>query len=241
MAGKSTYLRQVGLITLMAQIGSFVPAKRAKIGIVDRLFTRVGASDNLAGGESTFLVEMNEAANILNNATDRSLILLDEIGRGTATFDGLSLAWAITEYLHNADGLAARTLFATHYHELTDLETTLDRLENHHVEVKEFGDTIVFLRSVAKGPGDKSYGIHVAKMAGLPNTVIHRASEILNHHIEQSVKGGTSAPPETSNQLTFFQEQELKLRKRLNEIDVNSMTPLEALRSLDELKKEHGL
>ena len=241
MAGKSTYLRQVGLITLMAQIGSFVPAKRAKIGIVDRLFTRVGASDNLAGGESTFLVEMNEAANILNNATDRSLILLDEIGRGTATFDGLSLAWAITEYLHNSEGLAARTLFATHYHELTDLETTLDRLENHHVEVKEFGDTIVFLRSVAKGPGDKSYGIHVAKMAGLPNTVIHRASEILNHHIEQSAKGGTSAPPETSNQLTFFQEQELKLRKRLNEIDVNSMTPLEALRSLDELKKEHGL
>ena len=142
---------------------------------------------------------------------------------------------------HNSDGLAARTLFATHYHELTDLETTLDRLENHHVEVKEFGDTIVFLRSVAKGPGDKSYGIHVAKMAGLPNTVIHRASEILNHHIEQSAKGGTSAPPETSNQLTFFQEQELKLRKRLNEIDVNSMTPLEALRSLDELKKEHGL
>ena len=241
MAGKSTYLRQVGLITLMAQIGSFVPAKRAKIGIVDRLFTRVGASDNLAGGESTFLVEMNEAANILNNATDRSLILLDEIGRGTATFDGLSLAWAITEYLHNSEGLAARTLFATHYHELTDLETTLDRLENHHVEVKEFGDTIVFLRSVAKGPGDKSYGIHVAKMAGLPNTVIHRASEILNHHIEQSVKSGTSAPPETSNQLTFFHEQELKLRKRLNEIDVNSMTPLEALRSLDELKKEHGL
>jgi len=241
MAGKSTYLRQAGLITLMAQIGSFVPAKKAKIGIVDRLFTRVGASDNLAGGESTFLVEMNEAANILNNATDRSLILLDEIGRGTATFDGLSLAWAITEYLHNSEGLAARTLFATHYHELTDLETTLDRLENHHVEVKEFGDTIVFLRSVAKGPGDKSYGIHVAKMAGLPNTVIHRASEILNHHIEQSAKGGTSTPPETSNQLTFFQEQELKLRKQLNEIDVNSMTPLEALRSLDELKKEHGL
>jgi len=242
MAGKSTYLRQVGLIVLMAQIGCFVPAKSATIGIVDRLFTRVGASDNLAGGESTFLVEMNEAANILNNATDSSLILLDEIGRGTATFDGLSLAWAITEYLHNTDGVNARTLFATHYHELTDLESLLDRVENHHVEVKEFGDKIVFLRSIAKGPGDKSYGIHVAQMAGLPKSVIHRATEILNHHIEQSAeKGGTSLPPEPSNQMTLFQEQELKLRKRINEIDVNSITPMEALQTLDELKKEHGL
>ena len=242
MAGKSTYLRQVGLITLMAQIGCFVPAESATIGIVDRLFTRVGASDNLAGGESTFLVEMNEAANILNNATNSSLILLDEIGRGTATFDGLSLAWAITEYLHNTDGVNARTLFATHYHELTDLEEMLDRVENHHVEVKEFGDKIVFLRSIAKGAGDKSYGIHVAQMAGLPKSVIHRATEILNHHIEQSAeKGGTSSPPDPSNQMTLFQEQELKLRKRINEIDVNSMTPLEALRTLDEIKKEHGL
>ena len=242
MAGKSTYLRQVGLITLMAQIGSFVPAKSANIGIVDRLFTRVGASDNLAGGESTFLVEMNEAANILNNATNNSLILLDEIGRGTATFDGLSLAWAITEYLHETEGVNARTLFATHYHELTDLEDLLDRVENHHVEVKEFGDKIVFLRSIAKGSGDKSYGIHVAQMAGLPQSVIHRATEILNHHIEQSAeKGGTSAPPEPSNQMTLFQEQEFKIRKKLNELDVNSMTPLEALRTLDEIKKEHGL
>ena len=242
MAGKSTYLRQIGLITLMAQIGSFVPAKSAKIGVVDKLFTRVGASDNLAGGESTFLVEMNEAANILNNATNKSLILLDEIGRGTATYDGLSLAWAITEYLHDTDGVAARTLFATHYHELTDLESSLDRVENHHVEVKEFGDKIVFLRSIAKGPGDKSYGIHVAQMAGLPKSVIHRATEILNHHIEQSAeKGGTSIPPEPSNQMTLFQEQEFKLRKKLNDLDVNSMTPLEALSALDEIKKEYGL
>ena len=242
MAGKSTYLRQVGLIVLMAQIGSFVPAKSAKIGTVDRLFTRVGASDNLAGGESTFLVEMNEAANILNNATNKSLILLDEIGRGTATFDGLSLAWAITEYLHDTEGVAARTLFATHFHELTDLESLLERVENHHVEVKEFGDKIVFLRSIAKGSVDKSYGIHVAQMAGLPKSVIHRATEILNHHIQQSAeKGGTSAPPEPSNQITLFQEQELKLRKKLNELDVNSMTPLEALKTLDEIKKEHGL
>jgi DNA mismatch repair protein MutS len=242
MAGKSTYLRQVGLIVLMAQIGSFVPANTAKIGVADKLFTRVGASDNLAGGESTFLVEMNEAANILNNATNRSLILLDEIGRGTATFDGLSLAWAITEFLHNTEGVLARTLFATHYHELTDLESLLERVENHHVEVKEFGDKIVFLRSIAKGSVDKSYGIHVAQMAGLPKSVIHRATEILNHHIQQSAeKGGTSTPPEPSNQITLFQEQELKLRKKLNELDVNSMTPLEALKTLDEIKKEHGL
>ena len=169
MAGKSTYLRQVGLIVLMAQIGCFVPAESAEIGIVDKLFTRVGASDNLAGGESTFLVEMNEAANILNNATEKSLILLDEIGRGTATYDGLSLAWAITEYLHQKKEVAARTLFATHYHELTDLENTLERLENHHIAVKEFGDKIVFLRQIMSGPGDKSYGIYVAQMAGLPN------------------------------------------------------------------------
>jgi len=242
MAGKSTYLRQVGLIVLMAQIGSFIPAKSAKIGVVDRLFTRVGASDNLAGGESTFLVEMNEAANILNNATNKSLILLDEIGRGTATYDGLSLAWAITEYLHDTEGVAARTLFATHFHELTDLESLLERVENHHVEVKEFGDKIVFLRSIAKGTGDKSYGIHVAQMAGLPKSVIHRATEILNHHIQQSAeKGGTYTPPEPSNQMTLFQEQEFKLRKKLNELDVNTMTPLEALRTLDEIKKEHGL
>ena len=202
----------------------------------------MGASDNLAGGESTFLVEMNEAANILNNATDSSLILLDEIGRGTATFDGLSLAWAITEYLHNTDGVNARTLFATHYHELTELENLLDRVENHHVEVKEFGDRIVFLRSISKGPGDKSYGIHVAQMAGLPASVIYRATEILNHHIEQSIeKEGTSTIPESSNQMTLFQEQELKLRKLINEIDVNSMTPIEALQTLDDIKKEHGL
>ena len=241
MAGKSTYLRQIGLISLMAQIGSFVPAKNAKIGVVDRLFTRVGASDNLAGGESTFLVEMNEAANILNNATESSLILLDEVGRGTSTYDGLSLAWAITEYLHNTDGIKARTIFATHYHELTNLENTLERLENHHVEVKEFNDSIIFLRSIAKGTGDKSYGIHVAKMAGLPNSVILRASEILDYHIQESSDDGSHEPPEVSNQLKILQERELKLREQINKVDLNSMTPLEALRFLDELKKEHNL
>ena len=240
MAGKSTYLRQIGLISLMTQIGSFVPAKKANIGIVDRLFTRVGASDNLAGGESTFLVEMNEAANILNNATNKSLILLDEVGRGTSTYDGLSLAWAITEYLHNTEGIKARTIFATHYHELTDLEKNLERLENHHVEVKEFGDSIIFLRSIAKGPGDKSYGIHVAKMAGLPSSVILRASEILDHHIQQSSINGNKHTPKDQNQLTFFQEKEAILREQLNAIDLNSMTPLEALKFLNELKKDHN-
>ena len=240
MAGKSTYLRQIGLITLMTQIGSYIPAKSAKIGIVDHLFTRVGASDNLAGGESTFLVEMNEAANILNNATNKSLILLDEIGRGTATFDGLSLAWAITEYLHETEDVNARTLFATHYHELTDLEDFLERVENHHVEVKEFSDKIVFLRSIAKGAGDKSYGIHVAQMAGLPKSVIHRATEILNHHINESAKkSGTSLPIKQSNQISLFKEQEFKIIKKLNKLDLNTITPMEALQTLDELKKEY--
>ncbi len=239
MAGKSTYLRQIGLLVLMAQIGSYVPAKSALIGVVDKLFTRVGASDNLAGGESTFLVEMNEAANILNNVTPRSVILLDEIGRGTATYDGLSLAWAITEYLHNIPKVAARTLFATHYHELTDLETTLDRVKNYHVAVEEFGDKVIFLRTIQQGSGDKSYGIHVAKMAGLPTAVIHRANEILQYHLDHS-DGKTGSPPPSENQLSLFEKQDQALKKALEDLDINEMTPLEALQKLDELKKEHG-
>ncbi len=241
MAGKSTYLRQIGLLVLMAQVGCYVPAKKAAIGIVDRLFTRVGASDNLAGGESTFLVEMIEAANILNNATPQSLILLDEIGRGTATFDGLSLAWSITEYLHNYANVAARTLFATHYHELTELEHTLDRLRNYHAAVEEFGDQIIFLRKISSGPGNKSYGIQVAQMAGLPESVLFRAKEILNHHIESATQKGTSVPPETSNQLSMFEKQEAAFKKDLDKVDINKMTPMEALQKLDELKKDHGL
>jgi len=240
MAGKSTYLRQIGLLILMAQIGSFIPAKSATIGVVDKLFTRVGASDNLAGGESTFLVEMNEAANILNNVTHRSVILLDEIGRGTATYDGLSLAWAITEYLHEHSELAARTLFATHYHELTDLENTLDRLKNYHVAVKEFGDKIIFLRTIQKGSGDKSYGINVAKMAGLPSAVIHRANEILQFHLDHS-DGKSEAPPPADNQISLFEKQENALKQSLGQLNINEMTPLEALKKLDDLKKEHGL
>ena len=241
MAGKSTYLRQIGLIVLMAQVGSFVPADNAEIGMVDKLFTRVGASDNLAGGESTFLVEMNEAANILNNATDRSLILLDEIGRGTATYDGLSLAWAITEHIHNNEDIGARTLFATHYHELTDLESTLERLDNYHIAVKEFGDKIVFLRQILPGPGDKSYGIHVARMAGLPKKVIDRATEILNFHIENHSTGEPKKVPTAENQISIFSKQESELKQELTDLDLLSISPLEAIQKLDDLKKKHGL
>ncbi len=240
MAGKSTYLRQTGLIVLLAQVGSFVPAEKALIGMVDKLFTRVGASDNLSGGESTFLVEMNEAANILNNATHCSLILLDEIGRGTATYDGLSLAWSITEYLHNHPEVGARTLFATHYHELTDLEHTLNRLKNYHIAVKEFGDKIVFLRKIKPGPGDKSYGIHVAQMAGLPKEVILRAKDILNHYLTSRSEGDRQTDAEV-DQLSFFEERESALKKDLANLDVINMTPLEAIQKLDELKKKHGL
>ena len=241
MAGKSTYLRQVGLIVLLAQVGSFVPAEQAEIGLVDKLFTRVGASDNLAGGESTFLVEMNEAANILNNATKNSLILLDEIGRGTATYDGLSLAWAITEHLHNNETVAARTLFATHYHELTDLSNNLNRLENHHIAVKEFGQKIIFLRQILNGPGDKSYGIHVAQMAGLPKEVIDRASEILNYHLENHTADDKVELPVVENQLSVFSAKESELKQDLSDLDVLSISPLDAIRKLDELKKKHGL
>ena len=241
MAGKSTYLRQVGLIVLMSQIGCFVPAESAEIGIVDKLFTRVGASDNLAGGESTFLVEMNEAANILNNATEKSLILLDEIGRGTATYDGLSLAWAITEYLHQKKEVAARTLFATHYHELTDLENTLERLENHHIAVKEFGDKIVFLRQIMPGPGDKSYGIYVAQMAGLPNQVISRAKEILNYHLKNHPADEKGKNTFIENQISMFAEQESELKKDLSNLDLMQISPLEAIKKLDELKKKYDL
>ena len=180
MAGKSTYMRQSALIVLMAQIGSFVPAESANIGIVDRIFTRVGASDDLASGQSPFMVEMNEVANILRNATANSLLILDEIGRGTSTFDGLSIAWAVVEYISNPKLLGAKTLFATHYHELTELEGKLNSVNNYCIAVKEKGDDIVFLRKIVKGGADKSYGIQVAKLAGIPELVINRAKDIVN-------------------------------------------------------------
>jgi len=247
MAGKSTYIRQVGLITLLAQMGSFVPAKSARIGVVDRIFTRVGAADNLAGGESTFLVEMNEMANILNNATERSLLLLDEIGRGTSTFDGLSIAWAVVEYLHNNPRVAAKTLFATHYHELTELELILPRVKNYNVAIKEWGDQIIFLRKIERGGCDHSYGIQVARLAGLPKPVIERAKEILaNLEAEQITPNHKPRLAQTSRrqpsvrvmQLDLFQRQEDELRKELLQLDINNLTPLEALNKLNELKQK---
>lgn len=242
MAGKSTYLRQVGLIILMAQMGSFVPAKLAKIGLVDKIFTRVGASDNLAGGESTFLMEMNETANILNNATNKSLILLDEIGRGTSTFDGLSIAWSVSEFIHNSPQVAAKTLFATHYHELTELELILPRVRNYNVAVKEWGDKIVFLRKIVRGGCDHSYGIHVAQLAGLPKAVIERAREVLKN-LESEELTPNELPKlaikhnnHEQQQLDFFAQIENSLREKINEIDPNNITPLEALSFLNELK-----
>jgi DNA mismatch repair protein MutS len=179
MAGKSTYIRQVALLVLLAQIGSWLPAKSAVIGVADRIFTRVGASDDLSRGQSTFMVEMNETANICNNATERSLVILDEIGRGTSTFDGLSIAWSVAEHLH--DEIKARTLFATHYHELTELELTRSGVRNYNVAVREWNDQVIFLRKIVKGGADKSYGIQVARLAGLPTSVIARAKEILSN------------------------------------------------------------
>jgi DNA mismatch repair protein MutS len=234
MAGKSTYLRQVGLIVLMAQIGSFVPAKEARIGMVDRIFTRVGASDNLAAGQSTFMVEMIETANILNSATARSLILLDEIGRGTSTYDGLSIAWAVTEYIHDRTRLGARTLFATHYHEMTQLPTLRDGIRNYHVAVKERDGTVVFLRKIVEGGADRSYGIHVARLAGLPPWVIHRAEEVLEQ-LERE-----DAREQTELRFSDLTADELpKAHPILDEVrqmDLFSLTPLEALNRLADLQ-----
>ena len=240
MAGKSTYLRQVGLIVVMSQMGSYIPANSARIGVIDKLFTRVGASDNLAGGESTFLVEMNETANILNNATEKSLILLDEIGRGTSTYDGLSLAWAVTEYLHGHKDVQAKTLFATHYHELVALADQLPRAINLNVAVKEFGDKIVFLKKIISGGADKSYGVHVAEMAGLPRVVIQRAKELLQQHSNNESGYTPEVSLEIKPQMDLFSEKEQALKKELGELNVNEMTPLDALAKLNELKKKHG-
>jgi len=245
MAGKSTYLRQVGLIVIMAQMGSFVPAASAEIGLVDRVFTRVGASDNLAAGESTFLTEMVETANILNNATPRSLILLDEIGRGTSTFDGLSIAWSVAEFIHETPRIAAKTIFATHYHELTELELVLTRVRNYNVAVKEWGDRIVFLRKIVPGGCDHSYGIHVAQLAGLPRAVIMRAREILANLESGSLdpdKGPRLAHHQSEmkrpvQQLSLFAELEQSLREELKKLDPNQLTPLEALNKLEELRQ----
>ncbi len=245
MAGKSVFLRQVGLIVLMAQIGSFIPAAKAEIGIVDRIFTRVGASDNITSGESTFLVEMQEAANILNNATSKSLILLDEIGRGTSTFDGISIAWSITEYLHENESVAAKTLFATHYHELNELSEIFPRIKNYKVEVREYNDKVVFLHRVSPGRADHSYGIQVGQMAGLPQFVTNRAKEVLQNleskeltPYEVRKEKLKSLAQKNENQISMFEIKDDKLRGEIDEIEIEKLTPLDALNKLNELKKK---
>jgi len=245
MSGKSTYLRQVALITLMAQMGCFVPAVSARIGLVDKIFTRVGASDNLAFGESTFLTEMIETANILNTATTRSLVLLDEIGRGTSTYDGLSIAWAVVEYLHNKPDVQARTMFATHYHELTDLENILERVKNYNVQVKEYGDKVIFMRKIIPGSTDKSYGIYVAQMAGVPQDVVKRANEILFHlsGSDHTLPDGKqvltpAVKQESVVQLDIFTAKESFLQNAVKDLDLDNMTPMAALQKLSELKKK---
>ncbi|MCI5614493.1 MAG: DNA mismatch repair protein MutS [Agathobacter sp.] len=255
MAGKSTYMRQTALIVLLAQIGSYVPAQSANIGIVDRIFTRVGASDDLASGQSTFMVEMNEVANILRNATSRSLLILDEIGRGTSTFDGLSIAWAVVEHISNPKLLGAKTLFATHYHELTELEGKLDNVNNYCIAVKENGDDIVFLRKIVKGGADKSYGIQVAKLAGVPDSVIERAKEIVNQLLENditetirniSVEDGSSVKKKKEHldevdmtQMSLFDTvSNDDIIEELKNVDIGHLTPLEALNKLYELQNK---
>ncbi len=245
MSGKSVYLRQVGLIILLAQIGSFVPAESARIGIVDKIFTRVGASDNLAAGESTFLVEMHETANIVNNATPKSLILLDEVGRGTSTFDGLSIAWALTEYLHENINVAAKTLFATHYHELNELANIYPRIVNYKVDVKEVGDKVIFLHKVVPGFADHSYGIQVAEMAGLPISITRRAKQILKNleskelsPLDHRKKKEKTEEEEDDLQLSLFEIRDDSLRKEIEELEIEKLTPLEALIKLNELKNK---
>jgi DNA mismatch repair protein MutS len=263
MAGKSTYMRQVAVLTIMAQMGSFVPVREAQIGLVDRIFTRVGASDFISRGQSTFMVEMNETANILNNATDRSLIILDEIGRGTSTFDGISIAWAVAEYIHTK--IRARTLFATHYHELTELALTMDRVKNYTVAIKEWNDQIIFLRKVVEGGADKSYGIQVARLAGLPQAVIQRAKEVLANleqaefnelgepvaasHLARGAgekvvdrEKGTGRNGEASDapapQLGLFATGAGLLFKEIADLNLDAMTPLDAMNKLHALKKK---
>jgi DNA mismatch repair protein MutS len=255
-------MRQVALISLMAQVGSFVPASSARIGVVDRVFTRVGAFDDLTHGQSTFMVEMLELANILNSASPRSLIILDEIGRGTSTFDGLSIAWAVTEYVHGREGIGAKTIFATHYHQLTELEDSLPGVKNYHIAVKEDKDEIVFLRKVKPGGTSRSYGIQVAQLAGLPKDVVKRAKRVLESiEMENKIlmeytapaqkpsESRTSAPsgpiePGRMTQLVFEVAGGEKdavadeLRKELGELDIEKLTPLQALNTLYELKKK---
>ena len=247
MAGKSALLRQTALITLLAQIGSFVPAESAHIGLVDKIFTRVGASDNISVGESTFMVEMNEAADILNNVSSRSLVLFDELGRGTSTYDGISIAWAIVEYIHEHPKAKARTLFATHYHELNEMEKSFKRIKNYNVSVKEVDNKVIFLRKLERGGSEHSFGIHVAKMAGMPKSIVKRANEILKQLESDNRQQGIAGKPlaEVSEnrggmQLSFFQLDDpilCQIRDEILNLDVNNLTPIEALNKLNDIKK----
>ena len=259
MAGKSALLRQTALISLMAQCGSFVPARSAELGILDRIFTRVGASDNISSGESTFMVEMNETASILNSVTDRSLVLLDEIGRGTSTYDGVSIAWAIAEYLHRSDKLRPLTLFATHYHELNEMQAIFSRIRNYNVSVREVGGKIVFLRKLVAGGSNHSFGINVAKLAGMPRSLVRRAEEVLvkleEHKRDRSetqtgptvdpvkLPGSSNIHSENGVQMSFFQLDDPALedvRDRLLDLDIDNLTPLDALMKLHEIRKVVG-
>jgi DNA mismatch repair protein MutS len=242
MAGKSTYMRQVALIVILAQMGSFVPAAEARIGIVDRIFTRIGAGDSLSRGESTFMVEMKETANILRHATRRSLVVLDEVGRGTSTYDGISIAWAVAECLHEAPE-RPRTLFATHYHELTELARTHERMKNFNFAVKEWQGDIIFLRNLVEGAASHSYGIHVARLAGLPRQVIERAKEVLaqlergesdRESLRNTAAAGERAEPV---QMPLFSSADHRLRQELRSIDVTQLTPVEALNILHRLSE----
>ena len=246
MSGKSALLRQTALIALMAQMGSFVPADSAKIGVVDKIFTRVGASDNISLGESTFMVEMNEAANILNNISQRSLVLFDELGRGTSTYDGISIAWAIVEYLHEHPHAHAKTLFATHYHELNEMEKSFKRIKNYNVAVKEIDNKVIFLRKLVPGGSEHSFGIHVAQMAGMPQSITNRAAAILKQMESNNRKEGIGRPikdiieKREGYQLSFFQLDDpvlSQVRDEILNLDINTLTPIEALNKLNEIKK----
>ena len=256
MAGKSALLRQTALITLLAQVGAFVPADSARIGVVDKIFTRVGASDNISAGESTFMVEMAEAANIMNNLSERSLVLFDELGRGTSTYDGISIAWSIVEHLHQTPRANARTLFATHYHELNEMERRFPRIKNYNVSVREVDHHVVFLRKLARGGSEHSFGIHVARLAGMPTSIVKRAEIILaqleaNNANNGATASGTiaaasvrteqvSAPNESAPQLSFFQLDDpvlAAIRDEILHLDINNLTPVEALNKLNDIRK----
>jgi DNA mismatch repair protein MutS len=246
MSGKSALLRQTALITLMAQMGCFVPVESAKIGVVDKIFTRVGASDNISLGESTFMVEMNEAASILNNLSNRSLVLFDELGRGTSTYDGISIAWAIVEYIHEHPSCKAKTLFATHYHELNEMEKSFHRIKNYNVSVKEVDKKVIFLRKLVRGGSEHSFGIHVAKMAGMPQSIVKRSEQILQQLETDNRQSGISKPvgdiaqQREGYQLSFFQLDDPvleQIRDEIKNLDINNLTPVEALNKLNEVKR----